>query len=669
MKKCNFRPYDGNEPYIFISYAHKDADTVYPILEDMHSRGYRIWYDDGIAPGSEWPENIAQHLNEAAVIMAFVSANSIASDNCRREITFALSKKKAFLSVMLEQTVLSPGMELQLSAQQCVMGYAYDSRDEFVDKLCQCPDLKPCLRKPDKLPIDPLATSAPNSPQPAERKQPENKESKPIPKSALIGIIVGAVLLVAIFLMFLLPKEPEVPPADTTLPTSQIDSSDNIDPDSTDNTDSNTGIVVIAPGVEFDIIDTNSVTLTDLTITAESVEQLRKLKNLRNLIFENCHIDVPLNLENDVLLKLQFTNCTGNQYLKELDGLTALYTLRISGGSLTDLDIPVLSLPHLSEFALTDNSGFTDLSKLVNCTELDVINVDNTGISDLSALTQISGIKEISANNCPISSIDCLASLEKLRSLSFNDCQISTVSEYYKSLRILSLSFQNNPLTDITGFDNLTILTEVNFGYTQLDKMACVEKSAASIQKANLAGCSSDIKHILENCMKMENLIVDDVPLDDCDAFAGMVDLRTLSASNCNIQSTSGLHNCTNLTELNLMNNRISDISFLSVLSDKNWLTIDLTMNNISDLSQLPSDAFFNALSVAKNPIDYSTFPVTDGYMLFLSYNETFNQDILPRDLYFSSIYILDCPDDKKVAIEDHLTCVITFTTYDELMS
>lgn len=40
-----FKPYEGDKPYIFISYAHADNDAVLPIVSDMHSRGYNIWYD------------------------------------------------------------------------------------------------------------------------------------------------------------------------------------------------------------------------------------------------------------------------------------------------------------------------------------------------------------------------------------------------------------------------------------------------------------------------------------------------------------------------------------------------------------------------------------------------------------------------------------------------
>ncbi|MBO4839226.1 MAG: toll/interleukin-1 receptor domain-containing protein [Lachnospiraceae bacterium] len=53
MKRADFISYEGGRPYIFISYAHKDCDKVIPVLEDLNRRGYRVWYDDGIEPGSE----------------------------------------------------------------------------------------------------------------------------------------------------------------------------------------------------------------------------------------------------------------------------------------------------------------------------------------------------------------------------------------------------------------------------------------------------------------------------------------------------------------------------------------------------------------------------------------------------------------------------------------
>ena len=37
--------YKGEQPYIFISYAHKDSDVVLPIVAKLQQDGYRVWYE------------------------------------------------------------------------------------------------------------------------------------------------------------------------------------------------------------------------------------------------------------------------------------------------------------------------------------------------------------------------------------------------------------------------------------------------------------------------------------------------------------------------------------------------------------------------------------------------------------------------------------------------
>ena len=78
--------YEGNLPYVFISYAHLDVDRVLPIIQHLKSDGYRIWYDQGIEAGTAWAKNIAEHLGRASCIIAFISQNYISSENCMDEI-------------------------------------------------------------------------------------------------------------------------------------------------------------------------------------------------------------------------------------------------------------------------------------------------------------------------------------------------------------------------------------------------------------------------------------------------------------------------------------------------------------------------------------------------------------------------------------------------------
>ncbi len=134
-------PYEGNEKYIFISYSHRDTERVLPIIDRLILEGYRVWYDDGISPGTEWPEVIAQHLDGCELFISFISNSYMDSFNCKREIDFAVRKRKRFLVVYLEETQLPLGVELQISTVQSV-NYHVTSKEIFLEKLLGCAAVK-----------------------------------------------------------------------------------------------------------------------------------------------------------------------------------------------------------------------------------------------------------------------------------------------------------------------------------------------------------------------------------------------------------------------------------------------------------------------------------------------------------------------------------------------
>ena len=65
--------YKGPEPYIFLSYSHKNADKVLPEIDRLCKLGYHVWYDEGIAPGNEWTSEIASALEKAAFFLVMLS--------------------------------------------------------------------------------------------------------------------------------------------------------------------------------------------------------------------------------------------------------------------------------------------------------------------------------------------------------------------------------------------------------------------------------------------------------------------------------------------------------------------------------------------------------------------------------------------------------------------
>ena len=110
-----------SKPYIFVSYAHKDSDKVYPILERLSNAGFNIWYDKGIEAGSTWDDNIALHIDTSAYFMAFISENYLNSSNCKDEISYARDLNKDMLLIYLEEVALPSGMAMRLNRNQAVI--------------------------------------------------------------------------------------------------------------------------------------------------------------------------------------------------------------------------------------------------------------------------------------------------------------------------------------------------------------------------------------------------------------------------------------------------------------------------------------------------------------------------------------------------------------------
>ena len=136
--------YEGTEPYIFISYAHKDSDRVLPIISALQEQGFRVWYDAGIEAGSEWPEYIAEHLESCKVFLALLSQAALDSVNCRQEINFAIEERKDTLIVYLEELRLSAGMRMRLGVLQALYACRHSSPESFLEELCRSRVLAAC---------------------------------------------------------------------------------------------------------------------------------------------------------------------------------------------------------------------------------------------------------------------------------------------------------------------------------------------------------------------------------------------------------------------------------------------------------------------------------------------------------------------------------------------
>ncbi len=110
-----FGAYEGDEPCIFVCYAHEDSDVVYPEMAWLHEQGLNLWYDEGISAGKNWRAAIGDSLLGASHVLFYISEHSLQSDHCNREINLALDEGKDVIPVYLEDVELTSDLKVGLN--------------------------------------------------------------------------------------------------------------------------------------------------------------------------------------------------------------------------------------------------------------------------------------------------------------------------------------------------------------------------------------------------------------------------------------------------------------------------------------------------------------------------------------------------------------------------
>lgn len=133
-------PYDGSEPFIFLSYKHEDMLLAQALIKNLHRRGvYRIWYDEGIHPGEEWKKIIQEKLKNCACFIALVTPKYCESEYCKKEFNDSCENNKRILVLHCgtdSLPFLDPGKARKIENYQSVYKTKYKDAD-FYNKILE----------------------------------------------------------------------------------------------------------------------------------------------------------------------------------------------------------------------------------------------------------------------------------------------------------------------------------------------------------------------------------------------------------------------------------------------------------------------------------------------------------------------------------------------------
>lgn len=113
--KTKFEAYTGKEPYLFISYSHRDTAQVYPVLDMLYDRKYRIWYDESCENGNDFRDELRKRIEGCEAVILFVSEASMASPFCGMEVIVARENGKRLYPIYLDDAPVPAAFEILLA--------------------------------------------------------------------------------------------------------------------------------------------------------------------------------------------------------------------------------------------------------------------------------------------------------------------------------------------------------------------------------------------------------------------------------------------------------------------------------------------------------------------------------------------------------------------------
>ena len=169
-----------------------------------------------------------------------------------------------------------------------------------------------------------------------------------------------------------------------------------------------------------------------------------------------------------------------------------------------------------------------------------------------------------------------------------------------KMLRLTTLIAYRSGITDLTGLEHATGLTELKLLENNISDIS-VLSGLTNLVRLNLpASGLSDIS-ALSGLTNLETLVFFGELPSDISVLSGLTNLVRLDLQSGDLSAISILSGLTNLTALDLRYNSISDISALSGLTNLTRLT--LYGNSISDISALSGLTNLKTLGLSQNSI------------------------------------------------------------------
>ena len=319
---------------------------------------------------------------------------------------------------------------------------------------------------------------------------------------------------------------------------------------------------------------------TTLTITDPNVDSLQDLvffPNLTSLILGEYGINIPPIISMDGI-----ENCT------KLTNLTILYGPDKDYSAVTKLS----NLATFIRFSGTDYKNI--IEALTYCKNIRNITIRNQIISDMSIVSKLNNLEYLELSSTKINKIEGLKNMTDLKCLNLSNNKITKIEGLENLKNLEKLSLNNNNIEDITPLIANSSLTTLNLkGNAGIDgnrnnyignKLEALNKIGEILDRGGNIYLDVDKLGLFTN---YKDLNLSSQNLTTLELLEGLTELTTLSLEYNKLtledkKSQEILKSMSNLKNLKLINNKITNIKEINSLSNLKFLYLSGENNNVN---------------------------------------------------------------------------------------
>jgi len=140
---------------IFVSYGRENHAVVRSLTQDLAEFGHKIWFDQDLTGGRAWWDHILSRIRECDVFVVALSPESLDSEACTRECSYAFRLGKTLLPVLIAdvRTELLPPILAEIQ----YVDYRRQDKGAAISLMRAFGALPPGRPMPDPLPEPPAA--------------------------------------------------------------------------------------------------------------------------------------------------------------------------------------------------------------------------------------------------------------------------------------------------------------------------------------------------------------------------------------------------------------------------------------------------------------------------------------------------------------------------------